>query len=252
MITSSPYDWIAAVSVAPFVGSFLSVLITRLPRRQDVVLQPSHCPCCNQALAVRDLVPVVSFVVSNGACRFCNAQIPYLYPAIEVAAVMVAACAALLTAGWLLWVTCALGWTLLALAVMDAREMVLSDYLTMPLIAFGLVLGVAINPSMVWHHVVGAAAGFAVIAGVAFLYLRLRDREGVGLGDAKLMAAAGAWLSWEALGGVLLIGAIATLAFAQIEKRFGRAMSTTTPLPLGSGLALGFWVSWLCGPLVFA
>src|SRR5207244_1540741 len=83
-----------AVSAAPFVGSFLSVLITRLPRHEDVVLQASHCPNCNHSLGVRDLVPVASFVMTGGACRHCSAPISNLYPAIEISALVVAAWAA--------------------------------------------------------------------------------------------------------------------------------------------------------------
>ena len=250
MIPKAPFDLIMVLAAAPFVGSFLSVLVTRLPRHADVVFRRSHCPQCEHALAARDLVPVASYVLNSGACRYCDARISPLYPAVEVAAVLVAVWAATVTSGWLLWLTCGLGWCLLALSAMDAREMVLSDYLTLPLIAAGLAVAALVHPAQLWEHVAGAAAGLLVIAAASLMYRRLRGVDGLGLGDAKLLAAAGAWLSWDALGSVLFIGALATLAYASASRYLGRSVESKTALPFGPGLALGFWLSWLYGPLV--
>jgi leader peptidase (prepilin peptidase) / N-methyltransferase len=250
MMPETPYDWITAIAAAPFVGSFLSVLITRLPQHEEVVFRSSHCPHCNHDLAARDLVPVASYIMNSGTCRFCGASVSRLYPSIEIAAVVVAAWSATVASGWLLWATCGLGWVLLALSVMDAREMVLSDRLTMPLIGAGLFVATLLEPASFWHHIAGAVVGLVVIAGAAQIYFRLRGVDGLGLGDAKLLAAAGAWLSWDALGGVLLIGAISTLAVAIAGIFFGRGLESRTALAFGPGLALGFWLSWLYGPLV--
>lgn len=250
MMAWAPYELAFALLSAPAVGSFLSVLITRLPRHEDVVFRSSHCPHCSRALAMRDLLPVVSFALGRGACRYCRAPISILYPVVEVLALGVAIWAMTATSGWLLLLTCVLGWTLLALAMMDLRELVLSDALTLPLIAGGLATAYAIAPWSIWSHLLGAMAGYLLILAIRHVYSFARGRDGLGLGDAKLLAAAGAWLSWQALGGVVLIAALVTLGGAIAVGWLRKNLAATTALPFGPGLALGFWLSWLYGPLV--
>jgi leader peptidase (prepilin peptidase)/N-methyltransferase len=99
---------------------------------------------------------------------------------------------------------------------------------------------------------VGAFAGFAAFALIGFTYRRLRGREGLGLGDAKLLAAAGAWLGWQALPGVVLIGALSALALALAGAAGGGKLIVTTQIAFGSHLALAFWLVWLFGPVVLA
>lgn len=245
------WEWITAVAAAPFIGSFLATLAVRLPRGEDVVATPSHCRACGVRLAPRDLVPLVSFALARGRCHACGARVDFVYPLVELAAVGVALWAGTVMEGALFWVTCGLGWTLVALAAMDMRDMVLSDVLTLPLTAAGLIAIAVIDPASVPDHLIGAAAGFAALAAVALVYRRVRGRDGLGWGDAKLFAAAGAWTSWTALGGVLLIAAAATLAAAVVRRLLGREVGAKSALALGPGLALGFWVTWLYGPVAF-
>ena len=98
-------------------------------------------------------------------------------------------------------------------------------------------------------HALATLIGFSVFAGLAYAYRALRGREGLGLGDAKLFAAAGAWVGWEALPSVLLIGTVACLVGAFIGRAFGGTLSWSQRLAFGPYLALGFWVVWLHGPL---
>jgi leader peptidase (prepilin peptidase)/N-methyltransferase len=240
--------WLPVIA-APFVGSFLGVLILRLPVGAPVVFARSACTACGQVLGARDLVPLASWLAGRGRCRHCKGVLSGFYPAIELAALVVALCSVALLSGWLVWASCALGWALLVLAWIDWRYFLLPDPLTLPLIPAGLAVAWAVDPARLPDHLIGACAGFAAFVAIGWLYARLRGRIGLGLGDAKLLAAAGAWISWEGLPGVVLIAALAALAVTLLGALSGRTPSATTRVPFGSYLALGIWLTWLLGPL---
>lgn len=244
-------DWLLPVLAAPFVGSFLCLVIVRLPAGGNVVYGRSACLACGHTLGLIDLVPLVSWLTSRGRCRHCGARVSVLYPGVELAALAVSIWAATVVDGWLLWASSILGWSLLALAVIDWRHKLLPDGLTLPLIVLGLGTAYWANPGNIVGHLTGALAGFAAFAAIAWAYRRLRGREGLGLGDAKLLAAAGAWTSWTGLPSVVLIGAVAALGLALAGTARGRAPRATTELPFGPHLALGTWLVWLYGPIMF-
>jgi leader peptidase (prepilin peptidase)/N-methyltransferase len=124
--------------------------------------------------------------------------------------------------------------------------------LTLPLVAAGLAVAYAIDPGLVAGHALAALGGFTVFAAIGLIYRRLRHREGMGLGDAKLLAAAGAWLGWQALPGLVVIAALAALAVALAQAVRGARMAATTRVAFGSYLALAFWLVWLYGPPILA
>jgi leader peptidase (prepilin peptidase)/N-methyltransferase len=175
-----------------------------------------------------------------------------LYPALELGAAAVVLWAMTVMRGELLLITTLLGWVLLALAAMDWRAFILADVLTLPLIAVGLIVVWWIDPNAAVWHVVGAVAGFVLMVGAASGYRWLRGRDGLGFGDAKLMAAAGAWVGLAGVGSVLLYGAVLSLCLALAGRVFGGEVSAQTPVPFGVGLAAGLWLTWLYGPLVLA
>lgn len=237
------------LAAAPFFGSFLGVVIERLPRGEPVLLGRSRCASCGRSLAARDLVPLLSWIVARGRCRVCGARIGWFSPAIELAALGLAAWAATETSGFLLWVTAALGWVLLALAVIDWRHLLLPDGLVLPLVPAGLAVAVWLDPATLAAHLIGAAAGLATLTAVALAYHRLRGRDGLGFGDAKLFAAAGAWVGWQGLPSVLLLGALLGLAGTLVLHAGRRPLGAATPVSFGSYLCLGLWLVWLYGPL---
>ena len=242
--------WWLPVLAAPFVGSFLGVLVIRLPKGEPVVLSRSRCGWCNHVLGARDLVPIVSWLVSQRRCRYCGSPLSWFYPNIEVGALLVAGWAAIELSGGLLWATCVLGWLLLALAVIDVRHMLLPDALTLPLAATGIGVAAILAGRLPAQHLIGAAAGFVSFFVLARLYRWVRAREGLGLGDAKLLAAAGAWVSWQGLPSVVLIGALSGLGAALIEAMLRGRPSAADRLAFGPHLCLGTWLVWLYGPLV--
>lgn len=241
---------IALLVASPFIGSFLGVVALRLPQHRGVVAGRSACDACGHTLSPRDLVPLASYLVLRGRCRHCGAPIDPLHPLMEVAAVAVALSAVLVTTGWIAVASCVLGWMLLTLSAIDWRTGFLPDVLTFPLIAAGLGVAYAIDQTSILEHVIGVACGFITFALLATGYRRLRDRDGLGLGDAKLLAASGAWLSWIGLPSVILLAAISGLAFVLLRSLNGTKVVGTARIAFGPALALATWIVWLFGPLV--
>lgn len=252
MIGVPSFDLMLLLVAAPFIGSFLSVLVVRLPAGEDVVFSGSHCRSCQHPLGVADLIPLLSWLLSRGKCRHCGAQVDALYPLMELASVLIVIWAAQVVGSQALVVTVLFGWVLLALAVMDLRSMFLTDVLTLPLVPAGLAVCLWLEPDAIWVHVAGAVAGAAVLLALSWAYFRLRGREGLGLGDVKLMAAAGAWVGVGGLGTVILWAVMVNALMLAAEAARGRPMSATTQVPLGTGLATGLWLTWLYGPVSIA
>lgn len=254
LVPTTSVVWLAPVLAAPFVGSFLALVAVRLPAGERIALGRSKCRHCGRTLGVRDLIPIASWLALAGRCRTCGGQIGALHPLVEVGAVAIAVWSASVVPGWLAWVGCGLGWALLVLAAIDWRSLVLPDEITLPLVVAGLGFVALEAREDLPGHVLGAAAGFGAFAAIAWGYQRLRGRRGLGLGDAKLMAAAGAWVSWVGLPSVVAIAAALALVGVGVRALgsrlgAGRPMSGSDAVAFGPYLALGIWCVWLYGPL---
>ena len=236
--------WLA-VLVSPFVGSFLGVLIRRLPEGRPIAWERSRCEDCGAVLGVRDLVPLFSWLAGRGRCRFCKVRLGWFYPGVELAALAIAMIAAIVDSGTDIWLDCALGWWLLALGWIDARHWLLPDALTLPLVIAGLGAALAFDPGGLTDRALGAAIGYLALRFVALLYRKFRGRDGLGEGDAKLLAAAGAWVGASGLPQVVLIAALAGLVAAAGARLAGARLSATSALPFGPFLALATWLVWL-------
>lgn len=237
------------IVASPFVGSFLGLLVVRLPRRRPVLIGRSACVACERPLGPYELVPALSWLVQRGRSRCCNALIGWFYPAMELAALGIALWSMTVLSGWPFWATCALGWCLLVLACIDWRHFILPDVLTLPLIPAGFGVAFALDPNLLVHHMAGAAAGFFVFWVIARSYRLLRERDGIGFGDVKLMAAGGAWLSWTGLPSMVLLATLSALAIAFVRAARGTPLSATDRTPFGTHLCAAFWVVWLYGPI---
>ncbi len=239
-------EWVWPLLASPFVGSFLGVLIARLPDGRPVLLGRSQCDHCGAPVPAHDLLPLLSYAVLRGVCRRCAAPIHPFHWRVELAALAVPVSA--LAAGWAgpaLWAACGLGWTLLALAWIDCNGMILPDGLTLPLIPAGLLATWWLDPGGLPDHALAAALGYTAFRAIALLYRRLRGRDGLGEGDAKLLAALGAWVGLGGLPPVLLAAALAGLGWALLLRLRGTALSLTTALPFGPFLALAGWAVML-------
>jgi len=134
-------------------------------------------------------------------------------------------------------------------AIIDLRWLWLPNALTLPLGLAGLLTTWMIRPSSALDHLIAAVAGYLALAAIAWLYRRIRGREGLGEGDPRLFGAIGAWVGWQGFGTVLLYAGISGLLFLLIQPRNGRPIQRTTRLSLGPHLCLGAWLVWLYGPL---
>lgn len=241
---------VAAIIAAPFIGSFLAVVVLRQPQGRPILWGRSECDACHRVLGPAELIPLVSYAVQRGRCRHCGAAIDPLHPIMEAGALVLAVWAAFVTTGWVLAASCLLGWTLLTLAAIDWRTGLLPDVLTLPLVVAGLAVAWLIDPGAIGAHAIGAVGGFVGFWALAEFYRRLRGRDGLGLGDAKLLAASGAWLGWMALPSVILFAAIVGLALAMAQRLRGETIETTSRIAFGPALAAATWIVWLYGPLV--
>ncbi len=230
-------------------GSFAATLSDRWPQGRSIVQPRSHCEACQRTLTVRDLIPVLSYIAARGQCRHCGVPVSRRYPLIEIACASVG-----LVSGLLLpspdsfWVA-TLGWQLLLLAVLDAEHFWLPNPLVGLLAASGLGVAALDGPERLLTAIIGAAAGFTALFAIAYLYKRIRGRTGMGGGDPKLFGAIGAWVGWQALPIVLLIGAGLGIGFAIFEAIRDGAVTKggalwQRRLPLGTCLAISTWV-WL-------
>jgi leader peptidase (prepilin peptidase)/N-methyltransferase len=233
---------------APCVGSFLGVLIVRLPRGMPIAMVRSACPHCDTRLGPIDMVPLVSYAALRGRCRHCGQPIGRFHPAVELAALAVAIMAMLAAPEPArIWASCLLGWTLLALAWIDWIDFLLPDVLTLPLLLAGLVLTWLWDPDALADHCLAAGLAYLSFQGLAAAYRRLRGRDGLGGGDAKLVAAAGAWCGLAALPLVILASALIGLLAALGLALMGRTVTSTTRIPFGPCIAVAFWVVWIGG-----
>lgn len=235
--------------ISPAIGSFLAVLADRLPRGEDVLRRRSFCRACGARLGPRDLVPVLSFALGAGRCRHCGAALPPWLLYMEIGATGCAVIAAILGQNLLeLWLYAAFLWILLALLASDLLWFRLPDLLTgaLFLVALGIAWGTTrlSLPLALW----GAVVGVAVFAALRWGYRALRSREGLGLGDVKLMAGLGAALGPFDLPLMLLLASLTALAVALAGRiRSPRALSPTRPLPFGAALAAATAVIWVFG-----
>lgn len=259
LTTQSGWLIVAAVLLGLIIGSFLNVVIHRLPlmmEREDrlacaellnqpveippavnLLMPPSHCPQCKQRIKAGENIPVLSYLLQKGRCKHCHGSISVQYPLVEATAGLMA--------GVVVWqfgysmqagAALVLTWALLALSVIDLRHLLLPDRITLPLLWLGLLL--ALFDVFVDLHsaVIGAMAGYLILWAVYQGFKLLTGKEGMGYGDFKLLAALGAWLGWQQLLTVVLlsslVGALVGIALMLVRGRDHRV-----PLPFGPFLA---------------
>lgn len=245
-------SFIVLLVMAPFIGSFLGVVVQRWGR--ETLWGRSHCDHCGHTLSPADLVPLLSWLALGGKCRYCGSKLGPFFPAIEVLAVVPVLWAATLMEGPLLIATSLFGWTLLTLSLIDWRTQRLPDALTGLIAVSGLAVAVFYDLPNLHGHLIGLLAGFTAFWFIGALYRSLRGQTGLGLGDAKLLAGLGAWVSWEGLAAVILLAAasaIVTVLFRALLKPGEHiSLNAAQRIPFGPFLSLGGWIVWLYGPLV--
>lgn len=229
------------------VGSFLNVVIHRGPStwgllddlRGNLITPRSHCPACKTPIRLIHLIPILGFVSLGGKCAACDVRIAVRYPVVEILgaiAPLAAVCvfglsvSAIFASFYL--------WSLIALAFIDAETGYLPDALTLPLISMGLIAN-GFGLFVTWPNaLIGATTGYVAFQIIAMIFLRIRGMEGLGQGDAKMLAAFGAWLGWLALAPIVFAGAVLALLAITAFYISGRRITADTPIPFGPSLAV--------------
>ena len=252
------------------VGSFLNVVIHRLPKMMEQEWQAqcaelrgepastaanlslakprSRCPDCGHQITSMENIPVLSYLLLKGKCAGCGTSISARYPIIEVFTAVLSAYAAwhfgptLQTVGALLLI-----WFLIALAAIDFDTQLLPDAITLPLLWLGLVFNLIDTYVDLPAAVVGAMAGYLALWTVFWLFKLATGKEGMGYGDFKLLAALGAWLGWQMLPTIILlssvVGAVVGITLIVVARR-GR----NVPIPFGPYLAAAGGIALFWGP----
>jgi leader peptidase (prepilin peptidase)/N-methyltransferase len=251
------------------IGSFLNVVIYRLPKmmeaewqaqcaelagrdpepapRFNLLVPGSHCPACKTPLRVRDNVPLVSYFASGGRCAHCGAAVSSRYPIVEaITAVLSAGVAWHFGFGLAGLAALAFTFVLIALTFIDADTTLLPDSLTLPLLWAGLLLNTGGTFAPLSEAVIGAAAGYLILWTIYWLFKLATGKEGMGYGDFKLLAALGAWFGWKMLLPILLlssvVGATVGIILLVLARR-GRDI----PIPFGPYLAAAGFIALLYG-----
>jgi leader peptidase (prepilin peptidase)/N-methyltransferase len=238
--------------VAPAMGSFAESLAGRVPSGRPIVMARSQCESCRAVLRPLELIPLASWIALNGKCSRCGAKISLTHPIAELAALVVGVWAVLVVDGWIVWPSLFLGWSLLALVLMDLRYLVLADIIVLPVLAVGIATSFAISEAQGIAALAGAALGGGTSLAIRESYRWLRGREGLGFGDVKLLAASGAWVAWKGLPSVVLIASVLALV-VMLPIVWGQGSRRTGELrvPFGAFIAVGLWIVWLHGPITF-
>ncbi len=218
-------------------GSFLATLVVRWPEGRGLSGR-SACDHCARPIPFHDLVPILSWLWLGGRCRACGAPISALHPGMEGAAALMGAAAFAAAPGAQGLLGALFGWTILALAVLDVRHLWLPDRLTLPLLALGLAAG----PAPLADRALAAAIAGGGLLLVLLGYRWWRGREGLGLGDVKLGAALGSWLSPLLLPPLLLGASLLGLLIALRP-------SARAAIPFGACLGISAWGLWLWSAL---
>jgi leader peptidase (prepilin peptidase)/N-methyltransferase len=254
------------------VGSFLNVVIYRLPKmmelewrhecrlllgiaepdaatppRFNLAIPESHCPGCNAPVKPWQNIPLLSYLLLRGRCANCGVSISLRYPIIELIAGLLAALAGWhFGASWEGLAACLLLWALLAMTMIDVDHQLLPDQITLPLMWLGLLLNTGGMFVPLLDAVWGAAAGYLALWSVYQLFKLTTGKEGMGFGDFKLLAALGAWMGWQMLPVIILlsslVGAVIGAIILTLQRR-GRG----TPIPFGPYLAGAGFIAFFWG-----
>ena len=229
-------------------GSFVNVVIHRLPRGESVAFPGSHCPACGAPIRPYDNVPVLSWLFLRGRCRVCRAPISARYPAVELANAVLWVAVFLRAPGWVDFASGAfLCSACLALLAIDAEFRILPDRITLTGIAVGLALSFFSRVRSPASSFAGAAIGAGGLWLVAFLYEKWKKVEGMGLGDVKMLGMIGALLGASGVVVAVLLASVAgsLVGLALMAARRG---SLQTALPFGVFLALGAIAAFFWAP----
>ncbi|MFL1528193.1 prepilin peptidase [Pseudomonas sp. O230] len=259
-----------ALVVGLLVGSFLNVVIWRLPKMlarewrlqaydilglpvetpqptYNLMLPHSQCPHCGHRIRAWENIPLLSYAFLGGRCSSCATPISKRYPLTELACGLLSAFIAWhFGFGWQAVMALVVSWGLLAMSLIDAEHQLLPDVLVLPLLWLGLIIN-SFELFVPLHEALwGAIAGFMALWSVFWLFKLITGKDGIGHGDFKLLAMLGAWGGWQILPLTILLSSLVGAIIGVIVLRLRNA-KTSTPIPFGPYLAIAGWIALLWG-----
>jgi leader peptidase (prepilin peptidase) / N-methyltransferase len=262
--------WTLVVLLALIIGSFLNLVIYRLPimlenewkkegfinkyllswfeeKPFNLAFPSSHCPKCKHPIAIWDNIPIVSFLILRGKCRYCKTPIAIRYPLVEILS-----CWLSVLVAWhfgLTWQTfflLPLTWSLIALAFIDIEHLILPDIITIPGLWIGLISNLNHLFATPKDAILGAIFGYIFLWVAAKIFKIIRGIEGMGQGDFKLLALFGAWCGWQLLSSIILLAAglgVIVGGLTLLWKKY----SFKHPIPFGPFIAISGWIALMWG-----
>lgn len=263
--------YVCVIILGVLVGSFLNVVIYRLPVMMErewkgecaemfpeanikvddeafnLVVPRSRCPQCNHLIGSTENIPLLSWLIQKGCCKHCGCKISKRYPSIELlTGITSLAVAFVVPFGWPLLFALVFTWVLISLTFIDFDTMLLPDQLTLPLLWLGLLVNISGTFSGLTDAVIGAAVGYLSLWSIYWAFKLLTGKEGMGYGDFKLLAVLGAWFGWQALPLIILLsscaGAVIGIAVMAASKD-----KQSRPMPFGPYLAIAGWIYLVYG-----
>ena len=252
------------------LGSFLNVVILRLPRRLEwewkrdsrevlgepddydppppgIVVERSHCPHCKHQLSWYENIPVFSWLALRGKCRNCKAPISPQYPLVELlTAVLMVACVWRFGFGWQGFGAMVFTGFLISLSGIDLRTQLLPDQLTLPLMWLGLIAAIDNLYMPAKPALIGAVVGYLSLWLVWWVFKQLTGKEGMGHGDFKLLAAIGAWTGLNGILPTVLLSSLVGAVIGSIWLAM-KGRDRATPIPFGPYLAVAGWIAFFWG-----
>lgn len=274
--------WLILAIAGLVVGSFLNVVIHRLPimlkkrwQREcvdifaqtlntethviadlfkinninpfNLALPRSHCPICRTPIKFWQNIPVLSYLLLCRKCAICKNEIPIRYLLVELLSLLVAIIAGLeFGISFTCAAVCIFGWFLIAISFIDIENQLIPDSISIPLLWIGLLLSCFDLFTNSHDAILGAIIGYVFLWGIGQLFQFSRKREGIGLGDCKLLAAVGAWLGWQLLPFVILTSSIFGLIIGSgilLHKKLSR----NTPIPFAPFITIAAWTAIIWG-----
>lgn len=259
-----------------FVGSFLNVVIHRLPimmengwRREcqefvaqdsgqpapeteeqapfNLMVPRSRCPSCDTQITAKQNIPVISYLMLKGKCGNCGAKISVQYPIIEIVTMLLSVMVAVkFDVSWQTFFGILLTWALISLTMIDFKHTLLPDDITLPMLWLGLLISlvpVFVSPS---EAIVGAAVGYLSLWSVYHLFKLVTGKEGMGYGDFKLLGLLGAWFGWTSIPMIILLSSVVG-AVVGITLIAVRGRDRNIPIPFGPYLAAAGWLAMMYG-----
>ena len=235
-------DLIFVVILGSLWGSFANVCIYRLPKGKGVVSGRSHCPKCKKEIVWQDNIPIISYLILKGKCRKCKRKISSQYPMVEMINILLFLIIYFLFGISLTTILLMiLSLSFLIIFFIDLKHFIIPNSITFSMIALGFIKSFDPNLNSIFpnyiNSLIGGLFGYGIIFSIIFFYKKIRKKEGMGLGDAKLLAVIGFWFGWIAIPFVLFLSSIFALVFV-IPDLIKKNKKMTSQIPFGPYIIL--------------